>query len=100
MKDKERERRREAEHRQVEDELERSLSSHEQDCERGTEELGDDELTRRDEVEAEYQAQLAEREAVRLAAEMNVNRESLRQKEDGSERKPGDVWRSRGPLKV
>ena len=70
----------EREHREVEGELQRPLSTDDCQGEPRSEQLGGEKLSRRRVVESEHDPELTERQAVSLAAEMNVNRERLRKK--------------------
>ena len=89
----------EAERREVERRRRRTLPTDDRERDGRADQLGDEELVRRDEKEAENERELAERQAVRLAAEVDVNGERLGDEEDDDEAPPRDLEGGRRRLR-
>jgi hypothetical protein len=94
MEDHHRDRRRQRELRHVEDELGRALPTHEEQSSSGTDELGAQELGGREQVQPEHEPDLAERDRVRLAPELDMDDVGLGEIEDERKCPPWDSGRN------
>src|SRR5439155_13524825 len=85
------------ERREVERELQRTLPPDDEQRETRPEQHGEQQLAGRCGIETEHERELAEREAVRFAPEVDVDRKRLGQEEGECEAPPGDGERVRRP---
>ena len=74
---------------EVEGDHQQALTADDRERESRSHQLGDEELARRDEVEAEDEADLAQGQAARLAADVDVEGEGLGQEVHEREGPPG-----------